>query len=66
MEKCDMCGKETQNQTILHIDTHKLDQSAISKRGLFAHEAEILYHKNIPASAIVRAETVYVAQKAGG
>ena len=60
-----LSGLGKQNQIILHIDTRKLDPSAIEKRALFAQEAEIIYHKNIPASAIVRAETVYVAKKQG-
>ena len=58
-------GMGKQNQVILHIDISKLDPSAIKKRTLYATHAEILYHKNIPASAIVRAETVYVAKKNG-
>lgn len=58
-----LSGMGRQNQIILHIDTCMLDSSAISRRDLFAHKAEILYHKNIPASAIIKAETVYVARK---
>ncbi len=53
-------GKGKQNQIILHIDTRKLDPSAMKKRTLITTpEGEIIYWKNIPSNAIIKAETVY-------
>lgn len=47
------------NQVILHIDTRKLRPLAMKKRKLISTpDGEMLYSRNIPASAIVRAELV--------
>ena len=59
-----LSGKGKQNQIILHIDIRYLDPAAISKRKLInTPDGEILYRRNIPVSAIMKAETVYSIQK---
>ncbi len=57
-----IAGRGKKNQVILHIDIRQLDSAAISKRKLInTPDGEILYRKNIPASAIVKVETVHIA-----
>lgn len=56
-------GAGKKNQVILHIDTRQLDPAFTSKRKLInTPDGEMLYRKNIPVSAIVKAETVYTAR----
>ncbi|MDP2788858.1 MAG: hypothetical protein Q8O46_02285 [bacterium] len=56
-------GKGKQNQIVLHIDIRKLDPAAITKRKLInTPDGELLYRKNIPVSAILKAETVYTTK----
>lgn len=57
-------GRINENKVVLHIDISKFDPSAIEKRKLmFTQDGQILYHKNIPITAIIKAETVYTAKK---
>lgn len=55
-----LSGKGNRTQIILHIDARQLDPAAMTTRKLInTPDGEMLYRKNIPVSAIVKAETVY-------
>ncbi len=57
-------GMGKQSQIILHIDTSILDTTAMKKRTLITSpEAELIYRKNIPVSAIIKVEMVYVTDE---
>lgn len=57
-------GMGQKDQVILHIDTRLLDPAFITTRKLInTQDGEMLYKKNIPVSAIVKAEKVYSVGK---
>lgn len=59
-----LSGKGKENHIVLSIDTRLLDPSFITKRKLInTPDGEMLYRKNIPVSAIMKAETVYSTNK---
>lgn len=59
-----LSGKNKQTQMVLHIDTRNFDPAAMTTRKLInTPDGEMLYRKNIPVSAIVKAEMVYEVNK---
>ena len=57
-----LTGRGKEAQVVLHIDTRKLDPTAMKFRNLInTPDGELLYGKNIPVSAIMKAETVYTS-----
>lgn len=59
-----LIGKGKDTQVVLHIDTRKLDPTAMNFRNLMnTPNGELLYGKNIPVSAITKTETVFIPSK---